>query len=72
LIKIDVEGWENEVLDGALQTIKRFHPVILIEISRNFKETSGKLFDLGYSLFYLNCSDDYLALPSQRTKEKQT
>lgn len=72
LIKIDVEGWENEVLDGALQTIKRFHPVILIEISRNFKETSEKLFDLGYSLFYLHCSDDYLALPSQRTEEKQT
>ncbi len=31
LIKIDVEGWELKVLEGAVELIKRCHPVILIE-----------------------------------------
>jgi FkbM family methyltransferase len=31
-LKIDVEGYECEVLKGALQTIRRFHPVLLLEV----------------------------------------
>lgn len=33
LIKIDVEGAEKLVLDGAMETLKRFRPVILAELS---------------------------------------
>jgi FkbM family methyltransferase len=33
LIKIDVEGAEKLVLDGAAETLKRFRPVILSELS---------------------------------------
>jgi FkbM family methyltransferase len=33
LIKIDVEGAEKLVLDGAVETLKRFRPVILSELS---------------------------------------
>jgi FkbM family methyltransferase len=33
LIKIDVEGAEKLVFDGALETLKRFRPVILSELS---------------------------------------
>ena len=31
MIKIDVEGMEGEVLDGAKQTIAASHPMILLE-----------------------------------------
>jgi FkbM family methyltransferase len=31
LIKIDVEGWEFEVLKGAEQTIRRCRPVVVVE-----------------------------------------
>jgi len=31
-IKIDVEGYEENVLQGALNIIKKFHPNILVEI----------------------------------------
>jgi FkbM family methyltransferase len=34
-IKIDVEGYESFVLDGAIETIKKFRPIILIEIDWN-------------------------------------
>lgn len=33
LIKIDVDGHETKVLQGAWQTIERFRPVIILEIS---------------------------------------
>ncbi len=32
LIKIDVEGWEAEVLEGAVNTIKTHKPVLMIEV----------------------------------------
>lgn len=32
LIKIDVEGWEAEVLEGAVKTIKTHKPVLMIEV----------------------------------------
>lgn len=34
LIKIDVEGWELEVLRGAKETIRRWHPVLMIEFTQ--------------------------------------
>ena len=33
LIKIDVEGWEFEVLKGAEQTIRRCNPVLMVEFT---------------------------------------
>ena len=35
-IKVDVEGYELEVLKGSENTIKSFKPVIFIEIAKNF------------------------------------
>ncbi len=32
LIKIDVEGWECEVIEGAMEIIKKHRPVLLIEV----------------------------------------
>lgn len=33
LIKIDVEGWEFEVLKGAKETIKKHRPVLMVEFT---------------------------------------
>ncbi len=32
-LKIDAEGWEPLILDGAYETINRFRPVMLIEVN---------------------------------------
>lgn len=51
-VKIDVEGFENEVLAGATELIKRDHPIFLIEISKthnpSFEEALKFLEKLGY------------------------
>lgn len=38
LIKIDVEGWEAEVLRGAARTIARFRPILYVENDRAAKQ----------------------------------
>lgn len=61
VIKIDVEGYEHNVLLGADKTIATFHPKMFIELDDNNlkeQETSardliGHLEDLGYSI--INC-----------------
>jgi len=34
-IKIDTEGYELEVLKGAENTLKKFHPILVIELDEN-------------------------------------
>ncbi len=48
LIKIDVEGAEAEVLDGALETIQRARPILIIELHGTNAVISEKLSALGY------------------------
>ena len=54
LIKIDVEGMENEVLDGAVRTINKFKPVIFVEnnTEQNSANLIQKLFNLGYRCWW--------------------
>lgn len=53
LIKIDVEGMEEIVIEGALNTISKYKPVLIIEIHdiSHFKQTDicKKLINLGYN-----------------------
>jgi FkbM family methyltransferase len=53
LIKIDVEGMEPDVLEGARETIKRLHPVLYVEADR--KESTPRtikiLRQLGYDVY---------------------
>ena len=45
LIKIDVEGHEQSVIEGALKTIKKTLPIIIIEIEqRHIKQKIDKVF----------------------------
>jgi FkbM family methyltransferase len=75
LIKIDVEGMEDEVLDGARETIMKNKPVILIEIMGGYyyysaprhiqvkiEGTIEKLKGMGYTCHNL-WEHDYIALP---------
>jgi FkbM family methyltransferase len=53
-IKLDVEGFESRVLEGAIETIRRYHPVLYVENDRTEKsaELIQLLFDLGYRLWW--------------------
>lgn len=74
LIKIDVEGMENKVLEGARETILRNKPIIFIEFTgynlsqcdensrKILIEKASKLQALGYSVHYIS-GHDYVAYP---------
>ncbi len=58
LMKIDVEGAEVDVLHGALQTLKEFHPTIFLSTHSEqiHQECIELLKSLGYTLSPLNSS----------------
>lgn len=41
VIKIDVEGFERQVIDGLKQTIEKHRPLIIVEISETTKKSFG-------------------------------
>lgn len=53
-IKIDVEGYEKEVINGALATIGKFRPLLLLENDRTDKSAAliSLLQNLNYKLFW--------------------
>jgi len=78
LIKIDVEGMELDVLEGALETIKKNRPVIFIEVWKKEKnkymnsDISKKIIkDLHYKMIKIEDSyagDDYILIPKNMNK----
>jgi len=50
LIKIDVQGYEMPVLRGSEEILRRYSPVILIEMHQNTHEIIQFLTDMGYFL----------------------
>ena len=60
ILKIDVEGYEFEVIKGALATINRFHPIIIYEVNndligkKNFYEINNLLKNYEYNLFFID------------------
>jgi len=75
LIKIDVEGYEKYVIEGARKTIQKYHPVLIVEIGggvnyekapRSIKaridRVKDKIVKLGYFLLKLD-RHNYLAKP---------
>jgi len=57
-LKIDVEGSEGEVIQGAINTIKKFKPIIALEIwkerNESHKKATRELFSLGYEMYMIN------------------
>lgn len=47
-LKIDVDGPDAEVLEGARKTLERFHPVIAIEMTQDHDRIIDMLAELGY------------------------
>tara|TARA_Y100000287_G_C14190883_1_gene340125 strand:+ start:33 stop:587 length:555 start_codon:yes stop_codon:yes gene_type:complete len=58
LIKIDVEGFELDVLKGAINTIKNQKPNLIIENEIVHNQNPDEIFqfmsDIGYKIFYVN------------------
>ena len=52
-IKIDVEGFELDVIDGGIETIMSYKPLILVECSGTHSEVQRRLLPLGYKNFEL-------------------
>ena len=71
-IKIDCEGYEENVLRGAVETIKRDRPVIIVEQKRDMATSRFGLEPLGAVHFLLKLgyrqqqelSGDYLMVPA--------
>lgn len=54
-IKIDAEGMEVDVLKGAIETIKKFKPIIMIEIEKNNrKKLNSWIKENNYKRIYLD------------------
>ena len=52
IIKIDVEGFESQVLEGGIETIKKKKPFLMIEINDvSVKKVSSILSELDYLVF---------------------
>ena len=80
LLKIDVECFEDRVLKGAMKTIKKNRPIILLEILKNRGELSPEkraqrvlniftlLQNVDYSLRHIT-GDDYMAFPKELALE---
>jgi FkbM family methyltransferase len=72
-LKIDTEGYEDEVLSGATELIRRFHPTIYIELCTEYLASSERaiqfLLDLGYTfdreidLQHSSNGNNFFALP---------
>ena len=62
-IKIDVEGHEIEVMQGAIKIIKKNKPILLVEIEERYSkkkviDTINYINSLGYKSFY--CDEEKL------------
>lgn len=58
-IKIDVEGNEDEVIEGAIETIQQYKPIVLAEIcdeknsASNPEKTMHRIIELGYIAYVI-------------------
>ena len=76
-IKIDVDGWDYEVLQGARNTIEKFKPAMIVEVNRGVKcrgHTTKQFiqyfYDLGYWIKGIGYPypGNWLCLPETKVK----
>jgi FkbM family methyltransferase len=65
VIKIDVEGFEKQVLEGATEFLQIHQPVIIIEIwDQHFEEMKTYLESIGYNLSKKLDDENYIFYPN--------
>jgi len=65
LIKVDVEGAEVEVIKGALRTISKFSPTLVVEVrSSNIAQFSRLMSRLNYKVEVLSVGPDIVYMAS--------
>lgn len=67
LIKVDVEGAEMDVIDGALDTIRQYHPTLILELEKrhlggSIKPAVERVCELGYKCYYFDADTNTLKL----------
>jgi FkbM family methyltransferase len=77
IIKVDVEGSEREVLDGAKKTIARERPALLVELLAGTHADPGAAAaaicaDFGYEAFIVQRGETIAALPAIAALGKNT
>lgn len=68
VIKIDVEGWELQALQGMQTTLERYHPMLMIEVN-NHKRWYPWLRKMGYHTFIYQQQQPALLLVEGYTPE---
>jgi FkbM family methyltransferase len=63
LIKIDVQGWEYEVLDGAIKLISRDRPWVIFEVNEDIDKCCSLMESLGYETLMLKSKRLFLWAP---------
>jgi FkbM family methyltransferase len=63
LIKIDVQGWEYEVLDGAIELIKRDRPWVIFEVNEDIDKCCTLMESLDYETLLLKSKRLFLWAP---------
>jgi FkbM family methyltransferase len=77
LVKADVEGWELALLRGGERTLRRFRPVLVVELLSQHLARAGNRVDdafaflngLGYSAFDLTATGDLVPAAGPRDGE---
>ena len=64
LIKIDVQGWEYEVLDGAIELIKRDRPWVIFEVNEDIDKCCELMESLDYETIRLKSKRLFLWAPN--------
>ena len=62
LIKIDVEGAEIDVINGAIEVLRQHKPVVIMELSDHLQQARGKtcsefkqfMMSFGYNAYFIN------------------
>ena len=64
-IKLDVEGFEADVIEGGIQTVRHHLPMLMIEGANRNPEVVGQLSPLGYR--YADFEDERLTLTANQS-----
>jgi hypothetical protein len=77
-LKIDTEGFEDQVLARAEKVVELFHPVFYIELSREYNKSSqaaiawlkarGYVFEKEPDLSSAHNGDNFIVYPSEKAR----